>query len=266
MDELREIAISRGDRQSLSILFYQKDQIEWKNLNVFEMLEYVKLGNLAPATTRNFTRSMTFNFAQLDGWPLAHLQYWYKLILRGVPKEDRLSTWLCSGVLAYEDSSPISFDRLYDENARLSVSLRLTEPRPMKSGQPGTRAADAFILNARVALAAHRSDRHLLKSFSGEDCQKIVWGILYALVEGEHLDFSNTEAEMWNSDGRPVWTWFDHAAQRLGSRHYETIVTPTLHLLDPAEIYSYVHKISPGQNPQGGQVKNIIEGLTTLSI
>jgi hypothetical protein len=91
-----------------------------------------------------------------------------------VPKEIRLSRWLCGDALTYENVDTISYDGLYEESARLSIKLRLTEVLKIKGGRLSTRAADAFIHNAQVTLGRYRSNQRPQREISEKDCQKIM--------------------------------------------------------------------------------------------
>ena len=202
LDELREIALERGDRQSISILFYWKDKHQ-DGLEASEMLEYVRLGELSPVTTNWFITWALRRGTELNDWPLEHLPRDHQQ----VPKEDRLSEWLRSGDLIYENVGTINITDLYEQSAKIWINMGLTEPVEMKGGRVTTRAAEYCILNAQAILDTYRGDRQALEKISDEDYRKIKIGILYALAEGRHLDFSNTEAEMRKSGGE--WFWFN---------------------------------------------------------
>jgi hypothetical protein len=258
MDILREIAMKRKDRQSLSILFYWK-LYHWKIGTESEMFEYMELGKLAPLTTVNFVRGALSNGNNLDDWPLEHLHSNSEQMSKRVPLETRLSRWMCSDALTFEDAGPIRLVDLYTQPEVISINLELTEPVFMEGDRSSIRAADIFILNARTALDAHRSDQQPQKAIPEKDRTIILLGALYALAEGQHLDFSNTEAEMQKDGNR--WIWFQQ--QKFD---HEDVTEKVLKYLDSAEIYNFIHRIPLEQCIRDEQVDELAEHFTTALV
>ena len=261
LDELQKIALDRGDRQSISILFHWKcPRRQEKRPEASEMLEYVELGKLSPLTTARFVglRSATIK-DEFSDWPPEHLRDYLPLAFLQVPKEDRLSEWLCSNDLMY-DEVITSLDNLYDKHPKMPINMRFTEPVRMKNGRVITRAANAIILNAQTILNAYRSDQQAQKKIPIEDYQKIMVGIPYALAEGQHLDFSNTELEM--PEGNKEWDRLKYFSYH----HQQTTAFQVLRYLKSGEVYDYVHRAEVRQSIQDRQVEEIIEGTAGLFI
>ena len=261
LDELRDTAISRGDRQSISTLFYWKCYTRRDfDLKASEMLEYIELGRLSPVTTRYFINNAFYEGAGLDDWPFEHLQSHPPPISRQMSREDRLSKWLCSGDLTYKDVDAISPYDLYDTNAKVTINMRFTKPVEMENGRTVIRAAEYCVLNARAMLDAHRTDQQA-REISGGDRRKIFVGILYALAEGQHLDFTNTELEMPESgDG---WYWVKDVIRPDG---YKNAAWEVLEYLTSVEVYGLVHRASPRQGVQDGRVKRVVDGIKGLFV
>ena len=261
LDELRRVALERGDRQSISILFYYEYLDQHDDSRVSEMLKYVKLAGLSPETTECFVRWALYERKiGLADWPFEHLILQLSQNSRQVPKEDRLSKWLRRYVSMYEDVRVTGLDNLYDRPIKISINMRFTEPIEM-DGRVVTRAAKYFILNAQAILDTYRSDQQALKVILAEDSRKIVMGTLYALAEGQHLDFTNTVLEM--QEDKKGWAWFEHFA---GDDDYRYEVNVALHYLNPDEIYEYVHKAEMKRCIQDEQVKETIRGISRLSV
>jgi hypothetical protein len=260
MDELRDIAISSGDRQSLSILFYLKSTHQRDTVSTSEMLEYVLKGKLSPSVTCDFIVYAIEKGMNLDGWPLKHLP------LEKQPRETRLLMWQRGGGVSYsEPNYVIDFNKEPHRSLRgrvpgyLPIRLKLTEPIKTSDGRLITRAADAFIFNAKAVLDKYRSGDKVRKTISKPDYRGIIFGVLYALAEGQCLDFSNTEAEML--EGSCKWTWFDVHLSLCGDS-YGHIIGWSTDYLGSAEIYNYVHKASSNDE----QVEGIIDDIAALSI
>ena len=145
-------------------------------------------------------------------------------------------------------------------DVRLFVpAKRFTEPVEMKDGRIITRVAEYFILNARALLDTYRNDQQLPEVIPIEDCRKILRGILYALAEGQHLDFSNTELEM----PKGSWDLFERFAAH---SNYEYIAKAAMSYLYSIEIYGLVHRASPRQYVQDGQIEGVTGGIAELSV
>ena len=259
--KLRGIATRRRDRQSLSILFYCESENQ-ANLKVSEMLSYVKSGGLSPATTRYFIDWAVRNGVELGDWPLEHLPR----NSRRLPKEDRLSAWLCSGALEYKNVDMASFDDLYDRSGDMLINMRFTEPVKTKDGRVITRAAEYFILNAQVILDTYRGDQQQAsKAIPIKDCRRILVGILYALAEGQHLDLSNTVLEM--REGDETWACFENIAE---CSDYKNAARNALSYLKSDEIYGHVHRALPRQLGRDEKVvevsEEMVKGIGQLSI
>ena len=252
LDKLRDIAIRRGDRQSISTLFHWKHFYRGAvGLKASEMLEYVKLGRLSPVTTKYFISCALSENVELGDWPLEHLQNHPPPISRQVPREVRLSRWLCSGDLAYEDVNTIRLYNLYDQFTGISINMRFTKPVEMKNGRAVTRAAEYCVLNARAILDAYRTDQQARK-ISGGDCRKIFMGTIYALAEGQHLDFTNTELEM--EEGDEEWGWVKDVIRPDG---YQSATWEVLEYLTSVEIYELVHRAGVKQCALDGQFNEV---------
>jgi hypothetical protein len=258
MGKLRAIAIDSGNRQLLSILFHQKCIHQQDAVTSSEMLEYVLKGELSPLETSGFVSYAIRNKMDLGNWPLTHLPDKYQ------PKEDRLSMWLCGGGVSYpEPKYSVAPGELYgefptDKGGPLSIYLKLTVPMEMPDGQLITRAADAFISNAQLALNKYRGDAKV-RTITEADYKIIMMGTLCALMEGEHLDFSNTEAEVLK--GEQAWTWLDWNYVLYNYDFYQPMHS-TRQYFTSAEIYNYVHSASSNDE----QIEKIIGDVAALSI
>jgi hypothetical protein len=259
MSDLRAIVLSSGTRQSLSILFSQSCAHHWDTVTAHEMLGYVLEGELSPSVTGEFVAYAIEKGMNLDEWPLEHLP------LEKQPGETRLLMWLCKDGVSYlkpehtVDSSELYSYSLERNKGLLSIHLKLTEPIKTLDDRLITRAADFFIFNAQAALSKYQSSDRVWGTISNEDYPIIMMGTLYALMEGKHLDFSNTKAEML--EGEHTWTWFDES-----HHHTDYSIHPNVILVEnylrSAEIYNYVHKASPNDE----QFKGIIDDIAALSI
>ena len=130
--------------------------------------------------------------------------------------------------------------------------MNFKESMKMKDDQVVIRAAAYSIWNARTILDTYRNDQQPRRKIPIKDCQKILAGILYALAEGQHLDFSNTVLEM-REEGK-VWVWFESFTVRWGHSYLAKV---TREYLESDEIYRCVHRVSPQQSVQGEQAKRV---------
>ena len=260
-DEFRKIALDHKDRQSISTLYYWNFQ--YLRNRDSRILEYVKLGRLSPLTTKRFiewvsdTMGARFDFGD---WPLEHLLLRLPLASLQVSEEDCLSAWLCSDALMYENVNSVSLDKIYDTDSKVSINMRLTEPVKMKGDRVVTRAAEYFILNAQAILDIYQSDQQALE-VSIENSRKILAGVLYALAEGRHLDFSSTVLEM--PEGNERWIWLEYFAEY---DNYEYAAVTAMRYLKSGEIYEYVHRAPLKQRLEAELAKEITEDIAGLSV
>jgi hypothetical protein len=257
IDELQRVALELGDRQSLSSLFYQKCRYQSDSVTVSEMLEYLQLGRLSPATTECFTDLRVFKESEHSDWPVTHLPF------KEPSKEQRLTKWLLNHV-SYMGFPPVPSESLYRSAGNylamvVSVNLQLTMPKRLDDGRITTRAADIFIRNAQATLDANRGDQQLRKALLVEEEAVVLLGTLYALADREHLDFSNTVAEALVGDTK--WEWFDSVLDN-SNFGYTSVIRAAWLGLGSVEIYNYVHRASSSDE----QVDKIAAGVKALSI
>ena len=130
----------------------------------------------------------------------------------------------------------------------MSTILKLTELVHIDRLINTYQAAGAFFLNARTILDTYLGVQQA-PEFSTEDRRKIVAGILYALLEGQCLHFSNTVLEM--REGDEEWVWFNNLI--------EDAVATVLKHLNSDEIYRYAQMAPPQKPVQAEQAKVISE-------
>jgi hypothetical protein len=257
IDELQRIALKLGDRQSLSSLFYHKCLYQSDSVTVSEMLKYLQLGKLSPATTDCFTNLRVFKKSEHSDWPVTHLHF------EELPKEQRLTKWLLDSV-SYMRSPPVKAGSLYSGavnylTMELLVNLQLIVPKRLDDGRITTRAADIFIRNAQATLDANRDNQQSRKALLIGEEAVILLGTLYALADRQHLDFSNTVVEALVGDTK--WDWFDSVLD--DSKFGDMCVAHAAWVgLGSAEIYNYVHRASSSDE----QVDKIAAGVEAPSI
>ena len=138
--------------------------------------------------------------------------------------------------------------------------MKLIKPVKMENGQIVTRGADYFILDARAVLDTYRGDQQTRRKISIKGYRKILAGILHALAEGRHLDFSNTGLGM--PEGGDGWCW----VKNFTGFNYKKTEWEVLGYLTPVEIYELVHRASPQQCDPDGQVDEVAKRIASLSV